>query len=400
MGSFQRSPVELGQPERAIDQRHGGEKVEAVVGGFARDRFDAAGIVLLPAQPRRVGNEEPEGAKPVHRTAQPMVHLDPGRGDALSRRQAGKRLDVGGHDGALRRQRCGQVRRGVALAEHRAHAARVLEQVQRTGDAALGQQRGLHAVLRHQRVGDGFGGGNVAEAHGGRGRGACAAQRDGVRQALPIEPHQPAGHRRCDQSRHGDAVPRRVPLHQLLAAAEDLVAQHDRGNHLAAGRAIELAGRERHRNVVAGMAAEVAGLGIDVVVEIEDAHQGAIGEGGIGGAGAMRPADHRALRRAARPFHHREQGTRGWFIERGEAAADGVEQQKLGLVADGRREIVGADGEHPPRELLDDALSVHARCFASRHIPHAAWFPAVRVIRPARDTANGVFGRRARVLRL
>ena len=95
--------------------------------------------------------------------------------------------------------------------------------------------------------------------------------------------------------------------------------------------AIELAGRERHRNVVAGMAAEVAGLGVDVVVEIENAHQRPVGERGIGGAGEMRPADHRALRRAARPFHHREQGARGRFVERRKAAADGVEQQELGL---------------------------------------------------------------------
>ena len=39
------------------------------------------------------------------------------------------------------------------------------------------------------------------------------------------------------------------------------------------------------------MPAEISGPCVHVVVEIEDAHEGAVGKDGIGGAGAMRPAD-------------------------------------------------------------------------------------------------------------
>ena len=58
MGSVPALAVELGQPELAIEERDGREKIEAVVGGFARKRLDAAGIILLPAQSRGVGNDE------------------------------------------------------------------------------------------------------------------------------------------------------------------------------------------------------------------------------------------------------------------------------------------------------------------------------------------------------
>src|SRR6516225_4561318 len=40
--------LELGKPELPVDERDGGEKIEAVVRGLARSRLDAAGIVLLP----------------------------------------------------------------------------------------------------------------------------------------------------------------------------------------------------------------------------------------------------------------------------------------------------------------------------------------------------------------
>ena len=257
----------------------------------------------------------------------------------------------------------------------------VLEQVQRSGDAALGQQRGLHAVLGHEGVGDGLGGGNVAETNRRRGRGACAAQSDRVRQAMPIEPHQSSRHRRRDQARYRDAVPRRIPFHQVLAAAEDLVAQHDRRDDLATGRAGEFTGRERHRNVIAGMSAEVAGLGVHVVVEIENADEGAVGQGGIGGAGPANAPDHRALRCAAGPFHHREQRTRGWLMQRGKSAADGVEQQELGLIEDGRRQYLRREPRAPSPRAARRPLacpcvrlrsrSYPARCTVSRRPCHA-----------------------------
>jgi hypothetical protein len=108
------------------------------------------------------------------------------------------------------------------------------------------------------------------EAHRGRGRGARRAERDGVGKTSAVEPHQAARHRGRRQTRDRDAVPGGIALHQLLAAAENLVAEHHRGDDFAPARAGELAGRERHRNVVAGMAAEVAAL--------EDAHERAVGE--------------------------------------------------------------------------------------------------------------------------
>src|SRR5262245_56647287 len=42
--------VELGKPELTVDERDGSQKIEAVVGGFARSRLDPAGILLLPTQ--------------------------------------------------------------------------------------------------------------------------------------------------------------------------------------------------------------------------------------------------------------------------------------------------------------------------------------------------------------
>ena len=85
----------------------------------------------------------------------------------------------------------GAVRSAAAspFAENFANPARVSEKGQRSGDAALGQQSGLHAVLGDEGVGDGLGGGNVAETNRRRGRGARAAQSNRVRQAMPIEPH-------------------------------------------------------------------------------------------------------------------------------------------------------------------------------------------------------------------
>jgi hypothetical protein len=167
------------------------------------------------------------------------------------------------------------------------------------------------------------------------------------------------------EPRDGDAVPGGIALHQFLGTAEDLVAEHDRGDELAPRRAAELSGRERYRDVVAGMAAEIAGLGADIVVEIENAHERAVGERRIGRAGAVRAADDGALRRAARCFDHFEQGLRRFLVEGREAAADGVEQQQLRLGDGGFGQIFRARAEHPCRQLLDRPRRldhVPARC--------------------------------------
>src|SRR5262249_22494462 len=50
--------VVLGKAELAIHDGGRGEEVEAVIGGFARLRIDAAGIVLLTLQHRRIGNRD------------------------------------------------------------------------------------------------------------------------------------------------------------------------------------------------------------------------------------------------------------------------------------------------------------------------------------------------------
>ena len=73
----------------------------------------------------------------------------------------GKALTLAAMMRAFGRQRRGQPRRRVALGKHRAYPARVLEQIERAGDAMRGQQRRLHAVLGHERVGDRLGGGNA-----------------------------------------------------------------------------------------------------------------------------------------------------------------------------------------------------------------------------------------------
>ena len=69
--------------------------------------------------------------------------------------------------------------------------------------------------------------------------------------------------------------------------------------------------------------------------------------------------DHRALRCAGIRLDHRQQSARGWLLERGKAATDRIEQQKLGLIST-TRQVFGANRQRPFGELLDDAWFVRA----------------------------------------
>ena len=92
---------------------------------------------------------------------------------------------------------------------------------------------------------------------------------------------------------------------------------------------------------------------------------------------------HRALRRAAGLRHGRDHGARGFLVERGIAAADGVEQQQLGLIEYGVGKVLGANGQGPVGKRFD-----HARALGRAAVGHAAclqFFCSIAAaLRPAR----------------
>ena len=190
-------------------------------------------------------------------------------------------------------------------------------------------------------------------AHHQRCRRPRAAQRDGIRQYHAVEAHQACRDRGRRETGDHDAVPVTVVLQGFLEPAVDFVADDDRRQHVAPGRAGELAGGQRDRDVVARMAADLAALGVDVVVEVKDADQRAVEQHGAGGAGLGRTADDRALRRAAGLGHGRDHRARGLFVERGIAAADGVEQQELRLLQRRLRNVFGTNAQRPVGKFLD-----------------------------------------------
>ena len=105
---------------------------------------------------------------------------------------------------------------------------------------------------------------------------AYAAERHGVREGEAIEPQQARRHRRRHEAGDHDAVPVDGVVRRVLEPAVDFVADHDRGQQVGPRRAGELGRGERDRNVVARVAADVAGGGVDVVVEVENADQRAV----------------------------------------------------------------------------------------------------------------------------
>ena len=76
------------------------------------------------------------------------------------------------HDVAVVLQRREEVH--VDVREYRLQAVLVFEQVERAGHAVLGEDRRLHAILRHQRIGHRFRCRNLAMTHGQRRRRARA----------------------------------------------------------------------------------------------------------------------------------------------------------------------------------------------------------------------------------
>jgi hypothetical protein len=140
---------------------------------------------------------------------------------------------------------------------------------------------------------------------------------------VAIKPHQAAGHRRRRQPGNADAVPHRVGVHQRFAAAVDFVAEDHRGDKVKSARAGKLGGGERNWNIVAWMAAACAALrmGADhIVIEIEHADEGAIGEHGIRCVHSQRMTEHRALRGTAERCERRHDRAGDVVIERRKAA--------------------------------------------------------------------------------
>jgi hypothetical protein len=234
----------------------------------------------------------------------------------------------------------------ASVREHGFEPALRLEQVERPGHASRRQQRRLHSALRDQRVGDRLRRRDGAFAHRDRSRRAHGAECNGVRELFRVQAEQPPRHCGRGEPRNADAVPRRVGCHQRLAAAVDFAADEDRGQKIAAARAGELGGGERHRNIVARMAAAGAAMGMradHVIVEVEHANERAVGEHRVRRAHFRRPTEHGALRLVAERGQRRQHGAGALVIARRKTAADRVEKNEFGLLDRARRKLLAAN---------------------------------------------------------
>ena len=179
-----------------------------------------------------------------------------------------------------------------------------------------------------------------------------------MRETRLVETHQPRGHGGGDEAGHRHLVPNAMRIHELFQPSEDFIPHHDGGEHVGAGAAESLAGGERGRRVVAGMAADLrplAGNAADIIVEIEHPHETTVGEDGVEKAGAPALADDAAPIGPASLVDEPENGFRRLFPEPRDGAADGVEHDEFRLFhrAGGnvRRSRRGRHG----RERLDGA---------------------------------------------
>src|SRR5262249_61292661 len=91
-------------------------------------------------------------------------------------------------------------------------------------------------------------------------------------------------------------------------------------------------------------------------------------------------------RAAATLLEGLERRERRILLERREAAADGVEQQHLGLVDRGLRNVARARCQYPVGELLDGARSLRLRSLCHDCLPVVQFLPAIAAApRPARE---------------
>ena len=145
-------------------------------------------------------------------------------------------------------------------------------------------------------------------------------------------------------------------IHHRPQAGENLVADDGRGENVAARPCVRFAERERDRNIVARMPAEATGLD-RIVVEIENAHERAVGEHGILGADLAAAADDGRLWLAALGEHRPHDTGRDRVVERAEAAAERIEQQELGLRDRSFRNVGAGQAERPFGETFDGATA-------------------------------------------
>jgi hypothetical protein len=131
--------------------------------------------------------------------------------------------------------------------------------------------------------------------------------------------------------------PQRLQIDGIADTAKYLVSEHGGRDRFLAAALHPFRHREHRRNAVARMS-RFAGAGIAVVeVEVPDHH--AVGEGGELRARSL-PADHDGGGTAARHFSRRlARDPGGLAIVAAERAADGVDDQALGLSDDLLREM-------------------------------------------------------------
>lgn len=234
-----------------------------------------------------------------------------------------------------------------------------LEYLLRPAQPVLGEKRRLDPGLGDGGLGARFHHRDFAAVGLGQRVVVGARDRQRIRHRAGIEAEEPGAERRARESDVGRrrppaALPQVGLSCELGQAKLDLIADDQRPQHVPAGQTLALGHRQRRSEIGAGMGGIAAE---EIVVVIEVAQHGAVGQRRQG-AGRRRPfAEHRRFRPPAELGDGSPDDPRRRTVETAERAGQGIEHQPFGLVDHLRRQVLVADGKHQLGHFIADVVS-------------------------------------------
>jgi hypothetical protein len=126
----------------------------------------------------------------------------------------------------------------------------------------------------------------------------------------------------------------------------------DAGDHAQSGGAKLFADGKRHRDIVARMS-HLSGTDVGIV-QVQRANQNSIEQHRLRQIDALRGTDHRAVRVATELGKNARRARDCGLLGGGQSAADGVEDQRLGMLDDLQGNRRSSNAEHVAGDLLDE----------------------------------------------